>query len=367
MVFKEPFPTTCLLNHLAGAAVAHPPGPHDYEYYGGICVATVRDVDGVETRFEWDQLNSQGVSRFMGFLRVMTLLGIVAPADPNPEEGSEIVQLGAQQQKIIIMPSTDWVGLRRFVEGIRSSGSLPACENVKDIAKNDEHAATILRKCGQPLGAGNGSYVHPFIRRKRLRSMLLSLGDEEASKYWDGWTIRDLEDVVPDMGAHIATLGRKTLVSTAVQMFGLSPGVGALLIPMAACFWKGALDQNAALAETLAKHPTVLGRALSQYRQRHGINCNVGVLRTAKVTAEFVVPLLAGAAPRLGRGARTTFFKAFESELPHCAPPEARRSRSRLRRPSAAGGETSQLQRIILSSLRETAALSFVCLFFGVG
>ena len=51
-------------------------------------------------------------------------------------------------------------------------------------------------------------------------------------------------DMVPDMGEHLKTFDDNMLVTQVVAMFGLCPKVGALLLPMAACFWKGASRQD---------------------------------------------------------------------------------------------------------------------------
>ena len=95
----------------------------------------------------------------------------------------------------------------------------------------------ILRAVGQPLLAGSASnYVRPTIRRKRLRSMLLQL-EWGAEQFWEGMTMKELQDIVPDMGEHLTSFGDEMLATRAADMFGVCPKVGALLLPMAACFW----------------------------------------------------------------------------------------------------------------------------------
>ena len=112
---------------------------------------------------------------------------------------------------------------------------------VEGISKNDEEVDHILASV-TGLGIGPDSqYVRPFIRRKRLRCMLMSLPANHARCFWMGKSIEDLAALVPDQGEHLPVNSRMSIIEL-TNFFGFSLTVGPLLISMAACFWKGALD-----------------------------------------------------------------------------------------------------------------------------
>ena len=237
----------------------------------------------------WKNLNSQGVSRFVGFLIVMENFGIIEDVGQASSDAAT-VRLGAEGTPKAIAPQKRWTGLRKFVAGVRGAKSLPAPVDVASLRENDRRADEILRAVGKPLLAGPASrYVRPTIRRKRLRSMLLQLGPH-AEQFWEGMTMKELQDIVPDMGVHLNSFDDNMLVTKVVAMFGLCPKVGAMLLPMAACFWKGAWNRDSELVLKCIRFPAAMARAHEAYKNKHGINCNPEILMTPPAVAGFLLP-----------------------------------------------------------------------------
>ena len=95
------------------------------------------------------------------------------------------------------------------------------------------------------------------------------------------------------------------LVTKVVAMFGVCAKVGAMLLPVAACFWTGASRQDRELVSKCIRLPAAMARAHEAYQNEHGINCNPEILMSPPVAATFLLPALRAEIAASGAQAHT--------------------------------------------------------------
>ena len=180
-----------------------------------------------------------------------------------------------------------WTGLKVFATAALKTDFVQP-SSVAGVAANDSQADAFMAEHGAPLLGGKCSqYVRPFVRRKRLRSMLSALmassGAATAASFWEGKSIKGLSEMVPDMSDALASMPQGMAVLDAAHMFQLDTVTGPLLLSMAACFWHNALaGKFGAVARHFAQHEDELGLAYEAYFNEHGINASVSVLVGAR-------------------------------------------------------------------------------------
>ena len=213
----------------------------------------------------------------------MQLLDIVCEPGTNTRT-REVVNLGAMQApQALNTDPKQWAGLRKFVAAAEKLKLTPPTD-LEGVAANDTEADEFMAQHGSVLlGGKNSKYVRPFVRRKRLRSMLSSLSASSnaavAASFWQVKTVADLTTMVPDMSEALTSLPQDMAVLDVARMFELSPVTGPLLLSMAACFWGSALGGKFGdVARRASARPEAMGQAYAAYFEENGINVSVPVL-----------------------------------------------------------------------------------------
>ena len=227
----------------------------------------------------------------------MQLLGIVG--DPTGDKHEEVLRLGAMQapQALRTDPKC-WTGLKEFATAAAKTDFVQP-SSVAGVAANDSQADAFMAEHGSPLLGGKSSqYVRPFVRRKRLRSMLSALEASSdaatAASFWAGKSVKDLSEIVPDMSDALASMPQGMAALDAARMFQLSIVTGPLLLSMAACFWNNALaGKFGGVARHAAQHAEELGRAYEEYLKENGINASVPVLVSTRHVPEAMAKVVA--------------------------------------------------------------------------
>lgn len=223
---------------------------------------------------------------------MVQLLGIVG--DPTGDENEEVVHLGAMQQRQALHTHPkQWPRLKEFVTAATmAAATFEPPSSVAGVAANDAQADAFMAEHGHVvLGGATSRYVRPFVRRKRLRSMLSALVASSdaatAASFWEGKSILDLSLIVPDMSEALNSMPPDMLALDAARLFQLSIVTGPLLLSMAACFWNNALEGKfGGLARLASRHEEELGHAYEAFFKEHGINATVPVLMGTRHVVE---------------------------------------------------------------------------------
>ena len=191
------------------------------------------------------------------------------------------VKIGTAQRRLAWQQPHGCRGPRARTTGSNSDFEEPS--SVAGVAANRQADAFMCAHGSPLLGGKDSKYVRPFVRRKRLRSMLSALAASSdaatAASFWAGKTIYDLSHMVPDMSDALASMPQGMAVLDAAHMFQLDTVTGPLLLSMAACFWKNALaGKFGDLARKASHCEEKLRLAYEAYHTENKINANVSVL-----------------------------------------------------------------------------------------
>ena len=273
-LIKEPSVTAALVRSGCLAAMADPTCAAED------VAARLTDLlsrEEVQKASECSELGAQGVSRFMGFASTLRRLGVITPAESEPQRkkprtasssrGSrrpEIFHLGAQRRPYTKTGDASTLG--RFLNACRANQaawSLVLTDgSIQSVVEQIDQIMTSVATESQVLQAEGGGYVRKFIARKLLLVCVWE-GALDTTRVWSDTSVEQLEGFMPDQTGYLETIPKHWSCEELSQ-FVFGRGGMVLYVSMYACLWKS------------VEASTKTREAVSHHRRGHDRRTRVG-------------------------------------------------------------------------------------------
>ena len=250
-LIKEPSVTAALVRSGCLAAMADPTCAAED------VAARLTDLlsrEEVQKASECAELGAQGVCRHTGFASTLRRLGVITPAESEPESqrkkprtgpassrGSgrpEIFHLGVQRRPYTKTGDASTLG--RFLNVCRAkqaAWSLVLTDgSIQSVVEQIDQIMTSVATESRVLQAEAGGYVRKFIARKLLMVCVWE-GALDTTRVWSDTLVGQLERMMPDQTGYLETIPKHWSCEELSQ-FVFGRGDMVLYVSMYACLWK---------------------------------------------------------------------------------------------------------------------------------
>ena len=279
---KEPTAVRAILEFDCGAVLAAGgcTGPvlHDAVFAAVLACASTPDSKPPHTH-ELEQLNRQGVARFMGLAATALALGVIVKTTDGVREGLQVVQLGLTRSTYSVTGESAMCC--EFVRAVSAAGVVPpvpphdAIGAVTELVRYAGFVRDMLKSVGGSVPIGTkrmkkGGYVGDFIVRKlclgwlavwsRASTPALSWADVPASRW---------RELTADSHEHVAELP-STWSSAQASAFVCGRPDWPFLTSMYLCLWKEVADHGGTDVRLTLDASSEVHATIASFRARHG-------------------------------------------------------------------------------------------------
>lgn len=111
-------------------------------------------------------------------------------------KGRKVFHVGPDSTPVVLTTEESWINLRTMVADARAIKLAPP-SSIEGVRCNDEHVNTLLSKWAFMNSGPCSKYCRPWLRRMRLRSLLLRLGTA-ATGFWENMNMADLKVAISE-------------------------------------------------------------------------------------------------------------------------------------------------------------------------